>query len=263
MQQFKDNYIIADENTNCSIVIYSVIGDRDEQQDSAGYEFRADKAIAVVCDGMGGFNGGRLASSSSVERMLKWFSETQHFNDISQDLVDEAKKLDAHVRALTNESGEWLKAGSTLAAMFIEKDKIAWIAVGDSRIYSAQEDKFCQITSDHIYSKKLKSQLESGIIKQEEYNKKMSHGEALISFLGIGGLTIIDCNQVNTVSGDRFLIMSDGLYKLVPDNEVFEILSNFANVSDALRALDSKAKHYAKSKRIKRDNMTLALITVK
>lgn len=263
MQQYKDNYIIAEENTNCRIMIYSVIGDREEQQDSAGYEFHSNKALAVICDGMGGFNGGKRASSTSVEKMLRWFSETKKSDDISKELVEEAKVLDEHVRALKDDKGNWLRAGSTLAAMFIEKNRIVWLAVGDSRIYSAKGEQFRQITSDHIYSKKLREQLELGTINQNEYDQKMIHGEALISFLGIGGLSIIDCNQMNIVSGDRFLIMSDGLYKLVPDNEVFEILSNFANVSDALRALDSKAKHYAKSKRIKRDNMTLALISIK
>ncbi len=265
MQRYKDNYIISDENNICEVVIYSVIGDREEQQDSAGYEMKSNNAIVTVCDGMGGFAGGKLASSLSVEKLLEIFRENHSCGDAYKMLINAAGILDEAVRSLKDEKGEWLKAGSTLASIVINEQGVFWLSVGDSRIYIVRNNNLRQLTVDHIYSFKLKKDLDSGTISRNEYDKKMVNGDALVSFLGIGGLPMCDCNEepFKTLSGDRIIIMSDGLYKLVPDNEVCEILSNFANMTDALRALDSKAKHYSKSKRIARDNMTLALIKIK
>ena len=57
--------------------------------------------------------------------------------------------------------------------------------------------------------------------------------------------------------------MSDGLYKLVSDEEIGSVLSNFGNIEDALKALELKAQKAARSSNIKRDNMTSALIKIK
>lgn len=265
MQLYKDNYIISDENSICEVAVYSVIGDRGEQQDSAGYEMKSNSAIVTVCDGMGGFEGGKLASSLAVEKLLKIYSENYLCENTHTMLIDAVGILDKTVRDLKNELGEWLKAGSTLASVVINEQGLFWLSVGDSRIYIVRDNNLYQVTVDHIYSLKLKKDLAAGTISKDEYNEKIANGEALISFLGIGGLPMCDCNETafKTLSGDRIIIMSDGLYKLVPDGEVCAILSNFSNMPDALRALDSKAKHYAKSKKILRDNMTLALINIK
>ena len=62
---------------------------------------------------------------------------------------------------------------------------------------------------------------------------------------------------------DKILLMSDGLYKLVSNNEIMRILSNFTNIEDALKALELKAQKASKNFKISRDNMTVALIKIK
>ena len=57
--------------------------------------------------------------------------------------------------------------------------------------------------------------------------------------------------------------MSDGLYKLVSDEEITRILDNFSNINDAVWALEQKAKKNAKNNGVSRDNMTIALIKIK
>ena len=64
-------------------------------------------------------------------------------------------------------------------------------------------------------------------------------------------------------SGDRILLTTDGLYKLVSDEEINRIMINFSNVGEAVQALEIKAEHRAFKKRTVRDNMTIALINIK
>ena len=59
----KDNTLIVDENKYIKLSIVSQIGDREEQQDSAGYFVTDNKLFVTVCDGMGGHDNGELASS--------------------------------------------------------------------------------------------------------------------------------------------------------------------------------------------------------
>ena len=70
MQNHKDNQLINDENAVINVSIMSVIGDRDEQQDCFGYLLKVNEGIVVVCDGMGGHEGGQIASSISTESFI-------------------------------------------------------------------------------------------------------------------------------------------------------------------------------------------------
>ena len=56
---------------------------------------------------------------------------------------------------------------------------------------------------------------------------------------------------------------TDGLYKLVSDEEINRILTNFKNIGEAVQALEMKAAHGAQKKKAVRDNMTIALVNIK
>ena len=93
----------------------------------------------------------------------------------------------------------------------------------------------------------------------------MLRGDGLTSFLGVGREMQVDINikGIPLHSGDRILLTTDGLYKLVSDEEINRILINFSNVGEAVQALEIKAEHRAFKKRTVRDNMTVALINIK
>ena len=64
-------------------------------------------------------------------------------------------------------------------------------------------------------------------------------------------------------SGDRIVLMTDGLYKLVPEDQIRAVAENFSKITDALEAYEAKAAKAAKNNNIRRDNMTVAVIRVK
>ena len=69
MQIFDDNYSFLKENRNAELVLYSVKGGREEQQDCSGYEIADDRLMAVICDGMGGENDGKKGEQYSRRRI--------------------------------------------------------------------------------------------------------------------------------------------------------------------------------------------------
>lgn len=265
MQESSEKYCFFEENSVFKVSIYSVIGDRSEQQDSVGIEMDETNGMIVVCDGMGGFENGSFVSQMAVKELLEAYRAQSPLQNVSDFFLHCVSLLDERVSSLSDESGRSIRAGSTLSAVYIDNNHLHWVSVGDSRIYIFRNGELIQITNDQNYFYVLNKQLEAGIISEEEYAQESSRGEGLISFLGVGGLPVIDYNArpFGLMSEDQILIMSDGLYKLVPDSEVCSIISNFSNVSEALEALDLKAKKLAVKKNITRDNMSLALIKIK
>ena len=208
MQIFDDNYSFLKENRNAELVLYSVKGGREEQQDCSGYEIADDRLMAVICDGMGGENDGKKASNTAVGEFLNQYLLSE--NDGKPD-------------------------------DFFEK-----------AIVSANS-AICSFTD------------KNGNIDRQTYETEMLQGDGLTSFLGVGREMQVDINVrgIPLHSGDRILMTTDGLYKLVSDEEINRILTNFKNIGEAVQALEMKASHGALKKRTVRDNMTIALVNIK
>lgn len=264
MRTYKESQIISEENAIMSISILSVLGDRKDQQDSFAQLCKLNEGLVVVCDGMGGHEGGQIASELASELFINKYSEKFPISSPCDLLVNTVKECDNSIKKLTNSDGTMMNAGSTCVALFIREKKLYWCSVGDSRAYLLRGEEFVQLTKDQNYSVVIKERFNAGLIDEKTYEEESKHGEALISYLGIGNLSLIDYNAVpfSLKSGDKLVIMSDGLYKLVAEEEIHRITDNFTNNSEALLALEMKAKSSAKKKSVIRDNMTVAIINI-
>lgn len=252
---------ISEENDVLTLSIISLIGDRDEQQDSYGYKLKDREGLIVICDGMGGHRGGQMAGKCAVERFLADYNEEKG----KEYLIKSAKESDLAISRLVDEKGELLRAGSTLVSVIVRENKLIWCSVGDSRAYLIRNGELVQLTQDHNYRTVLIEKRNAGILTEEEFLMEEKRGEALISYLGIGDLELIDYSEIpfELEKDDEIIMMSDGLYKLVSDDEIERLLDNFSNIRDAVWALEQKAKKNAKKLGEDRDNMTIALIKIK
>lgn len=266
MHNYKDNQMITDANTCFSLAAISVLGDRDEQEDSFGFALKKDEGLAVVCDGMGGYNDGATVSAIAVDAFLKDYTESPFWTEPSEKMIELSRNADVLVCNYSSGKGDKpaFHAGTTLVSIYIKKKDLYWCSVGDSRAYLFRGGEFVQLTQDQNYKAVLQGKRNAGAISEEEYQTEITKGEALISYLGIGNLNLIDFNEtkLELQGNDRIVIMSDGLYKLLSDDEISRIIDNFTNVGDALQALELKARKNAKNVHVSRDNMTVIIIRI-
>lgn len=264
MQSYKDYDFINDKNSAFSLSILSALGDRSDQQDNFGYSLKPDEGIIVVCDGMGGHNGGKIASSIAVDTLISGYENAYPVLEPINFLKEMTKNANKQIYSLLDENGNRLCAGSTIVSVIIKQNKLFWCSVGDSRAYLIRNNEFVQMTQDQNYQTVLDEKLNAGLIDGEQYNSEIVKGEALICYLGLESLNLIDYNEsaLELQPDDRVLIMSDGVYKILSDEEIFRLISNFNNISDANKAIEIKTRKVAQNKKINRDNMTIAIIKI-
>ena len=204
----------------------SYMGTREYQQDSYFFFESPKGALAVVCDGMGGMEHGEKASQIAVKTLAEDFDKWMG-GSIPDFFEQEAEKIDKVVYALRDENGRRMKAGTTCVAVIVAGSHLHWMSVGDSRIYVNRREEVLCVTRDHNYGFRLNKMLERGEITQIKYEEEQKKAEALISFMGLNGLEMVDINEVpfELERGDRILLCSDGLYKTLPDNLFANLLS--------------------------------------
>lgn len=261
----ENNISIHEESLNCEMAASSVIGDRAEQQDCFGYVMNHESDMFVLCDGMGGHEGGAAASRAAANHFLESFenySETEGEINFLNRVIKEANTV---VRALPHESEDVPRGGTTAVSLVISHRKLYWCSAGDSRAYLFRNGEFVQFTLDQNYRTVLDENIRAGVIDVEEYNREYAMAESLINYVGVKELTLIDYNDtaLELMSEDRIIIMSDGLYKLVSDAEIRELLMNFINISDAASVLETVAAKNALKHGVKRDNTTFIVIKIK
>ncbi len=256
---------ISDNNAAFDMAALSVIGDREQQQDTFGYSLKHDEGLVVVCDGMGGLDGGKRASELATEVLLKEYAQNENQHNGMITLLEAAKTADTEITRLKNEKGRPITAGCTLVAVYVRQRELFWCSVGDSRAYLMRGGEIVQLTQDHTYRTVLMEKRNAGLIDNATFQAESVRGDLLISYLGIGNLSLIDYSEspIKLESGDRIIAMSDGLYKLLTDEETARITDNFANITEAVQALDAKAKNNAKKNKSLRDNATVAILEIK
>ena len=214
------------------LAVYSIQGSRQYQQDTVFADFSDRRGIAMVCDGMGGMDEGDRASRLAATQFAEDYAEHYRKNGegkwegLPEYLEAEAVKLDKMVHELTNLQGVRLNSGTTIVATIFEEDRLTWLSVGDSRIYLIRGDEMEIVTRPHNYGLSLDMRRRKGLIGEEEYLAEQSRASALISFIGIGNVRLMDINKTpfRLEKGDMVLVCSDGLYNCLPDGQIFSLL---------------------------------------
>ncbi len=239
------------------------IGKREEQQDAYGFSSLEDQKLskghgllAVLADGMGGYEMGKEAGQLAVETMLSVYAHKAEWSS-----VPEALELSMHfagqaVYELALEHKlEW-HVGTTLVATVIREGQLHWISVGDSRIYLYRSGVLVPLTRDHIYANRLYERVLAGKLTLEEAE---SHPDRylLTSYLGIPSVTEIDASQkpLKLQEGDWVLLCSDGLYEDLTE----ELLEEAANLSPQ-DAADYILQYVLEQQRPYQDNATLLIL---
>ena len=223
---------------------------RSSNQDSGYSGYR----LFFVADGMGGHAGGDIASAIASQRIALTDSQHESLEEavttFRNAIVDANQMLSETVVAHPDLQG----MGTTFSGLLLFKGKAIIAHIGDSRIYLARDGKVQQITKDHTFVQKL---VEMGRITPEE---ALVHPRrsVLMRVLGdVSGNLDVDFSIVDTLPGDRWLICSDGLSGVVPDEVTNRILNSKIAPQEATELLIGEAREFGGP-----DNITAVLCDV-
>ncbi|MFT7607092.1 MAG: serine/threonine protein phosphatase PrpC [Candidatus Aldehydirespiratoraceae bacterium] len=208
--------------------------------------------IFVVADGMGGHNGGEVASAIAVDEMAK----AERIASVD-DLVEAVQQANREIVDRSRLEPELRGMGTTLVALVGmtvgDSQRLGLANVGDSRIYRAAAEELIQITEDHTL---VESLVRDGRLTREE---ALTHPQRNIvtRALGIDEKALVDTWELAPVVGDRYLLASDGLFDELSPAEILEILLQVEDPSDAaLRLVNDACKAGG------RDNVTVLVVDV-
>ncbi|MEZ6188225.1 MAG: Stp1/IreP family PP2C-type Ser/Thr phosphatase [Planctomycetota bacterium] len=179
--------------------------------------------LLVVCDGMGGHNGGEIASRLAVQTILETYRSTS-VTDPQAALSESVERANAAVFAEAQKPGnqEQLKGmGTTVTALVHKGDEIHLAQVGDSRAYLIRGGAIQQLTKDHSLVQQL---VDEGLLAAEEMESHPDKNVILRS-LGVKPDVEVDLRQTQSQPGDTYLLCSDGLSGLVGPDELLGVVS--------------------------------------
>ena len=236
----------------------SIIGTRADQQDAYYVSSSEDKAFAVVCDGMGGTAGGEVASKTAVNKLRELIDNKDPIEPFPLFFLRAIDILDECVVTINKQFGSE-GSGTTIAAATIEKGCLYWLAVGDSRIYIVRGDEIVQATRDHNYALRL-DHWTAEEQKTEQALPGNHRSDALISYIGIGGIRIFDINEkpFSLFPGDLVLLTTDGLTNTLTNNEIMSQLT----ANQYPKRLDMLFETVSKKQPGVQDNTTCVLLHI-
>ena len=210
---------------------------RSSNQDSgyAGYQ------LYFVADGMGGHAGGDIASAIASQRIA--------LTDARYDSIDEAidtiksgiLEANSMLAATVAEHPELEGMGTTFSGILVQGNQVLTAHIGDSRIYLIRDGEVRQVSTDHTFVQRL---VEMGRITPEE---ALVHPRrsVLMRVLGdVVGEPEIDVALFDAVAGDRWMICSDGLSGVVPEELMKRILTSNISPSEAADLLVGEALEF-------------------
>ena len=211
--------------------------------------------VWVVCDGMGGTQGGELAAQLAIDairRSLESGASHGSAADALRSSIEEANR----VIVLRRQNPMFSAMGTTVVGVLINGDEVIVCHAGDSRAYLVREGALQQLTTDHSYVQDL---IDRGSITPEE---AMSHPQShvLTRCLGAEPRLEVDTQEFWIWSSadhepeDRLVLCSDGLYSLVGDDEIAQAVSQLPPQEACVQLVEM-----AKS-RGGYDNITLAVL---
>jgi protein phosphatase len=203
---------------------------------------------------MGGHLAGEIASSIAVAITKEYVKQHkdgdyESFEAVLQTAVEAANSA-IYEKAAENMNLSGM--GTTVSMIFLDGGKVYWAHVGDSRIYLMRGGALRQITKDHSLVERL---LDSGSITEEEA-RVHPRRNVLTRAVGVSKEIAVDTGAEEAKIGDRWLLCTDGLTNMVPDEKIKEIIIK-ESCDEALDALFAAA---LKSGGL--DNITAVLVDI-
>lgn len=194
---------------------------------------KAEQGVFVVCDGMGGAAAGEVASQLAVETIGARLNNgglrspapdaESHFNARTLQLGEAIREANRAIISRAQGNAAQAGMGTTVVGAWADAGVVSLAHVGDSRAYLANAAGFEGVTSDHSL---VEAQVQAGLIDREQ-SLQSEHQNVLLRALGRDENVEVDLAEITVSPGDRLLLCTDGLTRMVSDADLAAALDRF------------------------------------
>lgn len=188
-------------------------------------DFRRKGRLAIVADGMGGYEGGQEASRLAVET-VRYVYDNDFGDDPQSTLIIALQSAHEIIQRYAFEHPQFSGMGTTCTALAIVDHNLFFAHIGDSRLYLIRGENTRRLTRDHSYVGRL---VENGIVRSEDAE---SHPQRhiLTAALGSGNEIVPDAPEqsIPLQNGDLLILCTDGLWSVIGENELARIAHSSA-----------------------------------
>ncbi|HEX6117449.1 MAG TPA: Stp1/IreP family PP2C-type Ser/Thr phosphatase [Solirubrobacterales bacterium] len=208
--------------------------DTGRQRSANEDSYFARAPVFVVADGMGGAQAGEVASQVAAEAF-----EPGNASGESPEayLRGVAEGANARIHELSQQDSSRSGMGTTLTAVLVSDDEISIAHVGDSRAYLWRDGELKRLTSDHSLVEELRRQGRLTESQAAEHPQR----SIITRALGPEPTVNVDTMSYPARPGDAFLLCSDGLTTMLPDERIAKILAQSPDLRSAGKALIREA----------------------
>ena len=234
----------------------SRIGGRKENQDSAGLKETSLGLLVVVCDGMGGMQGGSVASQLAVQTILEAVASADKQDNPVMALKKAIRSANVAIIEKGEENPDLQGMGTTVTALLVTPHSAITAYVGDSRIYQIRNGKKIFRTFDHS----MVFEMVKKKVITEEQARLSAQSNVILKALGIMPDVEISVEERPYLKGDLFVLCSDGFWGAMPENDFIRHLSEKSPIDKILESTANVVESIGRSNGGEYDNLTAALV---
>ena len=222
---------------------------RQRQHNEDSFLVEDEAKLYLVADGMGGHAAGEIASRIAIDSISEFILHTKEDDGTWPHAYDEqfrrtTNRLMAAVRMANTRVLEAMRKdarlrgmGTTVVACMADGATMSFAHVGDSRAYLIREKQLSRITNDHSW---VFEQVQAGMLTEAEAEK---HPLRNVITRALGGALQVnpDASEIEIRSGDLYLLCSDGLTGMVPEEEILRVVERNTDLEATCKELINAA----------------------
>lgn len=243
-----------------NIAQFSHIGGRESNQDALGVAEKGDLTCFVVSDGVGGNEGGEIASNSVVRTIINKFQQDPTFSPHTLEYYTAFAR--AQLTWRQSEQPQLKTMSATVATVLIDcKNRLAiWGHMGDTRIYFFRSKKLYSVTKDHSLVQQL---IDAGHYRPEQLRTHPQRS-VLLAAIGVESDYGLEVTAVPTSVqvGDALLICTDGFWEWITESEMENAAESTHSAEEWLKAMQVIVRKNGGASTKPRDDSTALTIYI-
>jgi serine/threonine protein phosphatase PrpC len=208
-----------------------------------------EQSLWVVADGMGGHEAGEVASAMVVEALGR-LAPSEDLDHLADEAVASLRHVNGELIDLARARDLDRTIGTTVVGLALAGESYRCFWAGDSRAYLLRDGMIRRLTRDHSLVQTL---VDSGMIKPEEADRH-ENSNVITRAVGVSETLEVDIVSGDARPGDRFMLASDGLTRVVDDQEIAAELERGSPADAAERLVQTVLARGAP------DNVTIVIL---